>query len=168
LIWKLLALLLLTAALGWWVARGYWRKRHVAHQIQRARSQFASQRERLEGEFLEAAAQLGKPRGLRWVRADLTGPPAFAVDRVNGSIFALVGVIIGFEAIEGGGMEEVEAVANLRNGSAVFCWQSGRWTTDGRAVMNLSPADAIEHYKQTLARVADDDFYNGAGDDSCN
>jgi len=35
-------------------------------QIERARELFKLQRERLEAQFLKAAAATGKPRGLRW------------------------------------------------------------------------------------------------------
>lgn len=136
-----------------WLARGWWRQRRAADQLERAHKAFASARERLEAEFLSAAAERGKPRGLRWVRCDLDGPPFFAIDRTSGDIFALVAVIIGFEAVAGGGMEDVEAVGNLRNGSAVFRWQRGRWTTDGWAIFNLAPPDAIAHYTQNLVPV---------------
>ena len=158
LLWKLIISSLAATAIAWWVARGYWRRRRASRQLRLATQKFPRQRERLERQFLEVAGSLGKPRGLRWTRCDLDGAPVFAIDRVNGDIYALVGVIIGFEAIEGGGMEDVEAVANLRNGSAVFKWHRGGWTTEGRAMFNLSPDDAIEHYKKVLQRVADEDL----------
>jgi hypothetical protein len=50
-------------------------------------------------------------------------------------------------------MEEVEAVANLRQASAVFRWQQRAWTTDGWAIFNLTPEKAIEHYGKQLAPV---------------
>jgi hypothetical protein len=103
-----------------------------------------------EGPFLAAANATGKPRGLRWIGAKLVGDPLFAVDRANGDLYALVPATISFEAIAGGGMEEVEAVGNLREASAVFVHRDGQWTTDGRAVFNLDPASALDHYRESL------------------
>ena len=57
---------------------------------------------------------------------------------------------ISFEAIEGGGMEEVEAVGNLRAATAVFTWKNGQWTTQGRAVFNLEPREVLERYRDSL------------------
>jgi hypothetical protein len=34
-----------------------------------------------------------------------------------------------------------------RNASAVFFYDRGRWNTSGKAVFNLNPAEAIEHFK---------------------
>ncbi len=136
-----------------WLGRGWWRHRRAAAELARAHKAFAYHRDRLAAEFLQAAGSQGKPRGLRWVRSDLDGPPFFATDRTNGDIYALVAVIIGFEAIAGGGMEDVAAVGNLRSGSAVFRWQRGRWTTDGWAILNLAPPEAIAHYTQNLVPV---------------
>jgi hypothetical protein len=65
----------------------------------------------------------------------------------------LVGVTISFEAIEGGDMEGVAAVGNLRNASAVFAYSGERWTTAGRAVFNLNPAEAVEHFKANYERI---------------
>jgi hypothetical protein len=59
------------------------------------------------------------------------------------------------EAVEGGGMEEVEAVSNLRAATAVFSFdEKTRWTTDGRAIFNLNPAEAIQYYQANLELVA--------------
>ena len=43
-----------------------------------------------------------------------------ARDRANGELVGLAGVTIGFEAVDGGGMEEVEAVGNLRAATAIL------------------------------------------------
>jgi hypothetical protein len=77
-----------------------------------------------------------------------------ARDRVNGEFVGLVGVTIGFEAIEGGGMEDVEAVGNLRAATAVFTHNWREWTTQGRAVFNLEPREVLERYRDSLDGVA--------------
>lgn len=76
-----------------------------------------------------------------------------ARDRANGELVGLVGVTISFEAIEGGGMEEVEAVGNLRAATAVFNWSGREWTTQGRAVFNLEPREVLERYRDSLDAI---------------
>ena len=66
---------------------------------------------------------------------------------------AFVAVTISFEAIEGGPMEDVEAVGNLRAATAVFYFSGGAWHTDGRAIFNLNPTEAIA-YCQDFEMVA--------------
>lgn len=115
--------------------------------------EFDAQRPALEGAFLAAASATGKPRGLRWVQCRLAGPPTFAVDRVSKELYALVGVTVSFEAIAGGGMEDVAAVSNLRAATAVFVHRDNRWTTDGRVVFNLDPAGTLNHYRESLSAI---------------
>jgi hypothetical protein len=122
----------------------------------RAREEFNLQREDLQKRFFEAAASSGKPRGLAWKSCDFHDGALFAVDRANGELHALVGVTISFEAIEGGGMEEVEAVGNLRCATAVFTTRDGQWTTDGRAVFNLEPHETLERFGDSLESFSTD------------
>jgi len=114
---------------------------------------FLQQREHLEAAFFTAAATSGKPRGLRWKNCEWESEVAFARERETGRLAALVAVTIAFEAIEGGDMEGVEAVGNLRNASAVFFYDRGRWRTIGRAIFNLNPGEAIEHFKGQYERL---------------
>jgi hypothetical protein len=51
-------------------------------------------------------------------------------------------------------MEDVEAVGNLRAASAVFRSQRGVWQTDGRALFNLNPSEAVAFYQDNLELVA--------------
>jgi hypothetical protein len=114
---------------------------------------FLQQREHLEAAFFAAAAASGKPRGLRWKDCEWENDVAFARERQTGRLTALVAVTISFEAIEGGEMEGVAAVGNLRCASAVFVFDTGRWRTTGRAIFNLSPTEAIEHLKGQYERL---------------
>jgi hypothetical protein len=122
-------------------------------QTSAAISSFLQQRSRLEGLFLETASSLGKPRGLRWKACDWAESVEFARDRKTGQLFAFVAVTISFEAIEGGDMEGVAAVGNLRNASAVFAFDGRSWGTVGRAVFNLNPDEAIQHFGEHYERV---------------
>jgi hypothetical protein len=108
---------------------------------------FFPQREHLEAQFLQAASRLGKPRGLLWKSCDWDDQVVFAREVLSGKLNALVAVTIHFEAVEGGDMEGVEAVSLPRNASAVFFYEKGRWKTSGKAVFNLNPAEALDHFK---------------------
>ena len=114
---------------------------------------FLQQREHLEAAFFVAAAASGKPRGLRWTNCEWESEVAFARERGTGRLAALVAVTIAFEAVEGGDMEGVEAVGNLRQASAVFFFDAGRWRTTGKAIFNLNPGEAIEHFKGQYERL---------------
>jgi hypothetical protein len=122
-------------------------------QLERARELFKLQRERLEARFLSAAAATGKPRGLRWKDCQWDSEVAFVRERKTGQIAALLGVTIQFEAVEGGDMEGVAAVGNLRNASAVFFFHRGQWQTVGKAVFNMNPHEAVEHFKNQYERA---------------
>lgn len=122
-------------------------------QVERAREMFKLQREKLEAQFLQAAAASGKPRGLRWKDCQWESTVEFVRDRKAGQIAALVGVTIQFEAIEGGDMEGLPAVANLRNASAVFFYHAGQWSTVGRAVFNMNPDEAVRHFSHQYERM---------------
>lgn len=144
-----LAILVAAALAGWW------RSRRGPRQvpIEEARRLFHLQRERLEHRFLLLAAQSGKPRGLEWVECDFADEVAFARDRNSGRLRALVGVTIRFRAAPGGGMEDNPNVENLRAATALFHLEGRQWNTDGRAIFNLNPREAIRHYQQELELV---------------
>ncbi len=136
------------------VAGVLWRRwRAAQQQAQRelARLQFDDDRDGLEQVFLAAASATGKPRGLKWESCKLGDQQVFAVDRVSGELYALVSATISFSAVAGGGMEDVEAVGNLRYASAVFVYRRGSWSSDGQAVFNLEPSEALQHYGESLA-----------------
>jgi hypothetical protein len=137
------------AALAWRPLRLFGREVH----LERARETFALQRERLEAKFAGAAAATGKPRGLLWKECLFDGPATLARDRQTGQLLALVPLTVQFEAVEGGGMEDVEAVADAKVASAVFFFQRGHWETAGKALFNLHPAEALERFKQQYEPV---------------
>lgn len=127
-----------------------------AARYQRAKKDFHRCRERLEAKFWQLAGASGKPRGLRWTGCDFDDDVAYARDRASNELCALVAVTISFEAIEGGGMEDVEAVSNLRAATSVFRHVGGQWRTDGRAIFNLNPTQTIAYYQDNLERVGEE------------
>jgi hypothetical protein len=144
-----IVVVLAAVVLVWRPLRAFGREVH----LERARELFRLQRERLEARFIHAAASTGKPRGLRWKDCQFSSQLEFARDRKTGQIAALVGVTIQFEAVEGSDMEGLPAVGNLRNASAVFFFQRGQWLTAGKAVFNMNPDEAIEHFKGQYERI---------------
>jgi hypothetical protein len=136
-----------------WLLWALLRPSLFTRRIQRALQQFVRNRDALETAFFDAAAGSGKPRGLAWKQCAFLPGVTLARDRANGELVGLVGVTISFEAVQGGGMEEVEAVGNLRAATAVFNWNGREWTTLGRAVFNLEPHEVLERYGDSLDPV---------------
>ena len=130
-----------------------WRLARRQSRMAQARRDFHIQRERLECVFIQHASASGKPRGLSWADCDFEDSVVYACDRRSGELSAFVGLTISFEAIEGGGMEDVEAVGNLRSATAVFHFDGRVWQTRGRAIFNLNPTEAIEHFREQLVMV---------------
>jgi hypothetical protein len=135
-----------------WLA--FWRRLRRGPSPELARRLFPFQRERLELQFLQAASASGKPRGLLWKEIEWGSNVEFARERASGQLAALVGITIRFEAVEGGDMEGLPAVANLRNASAVFFFHDGRWHTVGKAVFNLNPDEALTHFQNQYERLS--------------
>ena len=128
-------------------------KRIRQRRRRRARAEFPELRPDVERQFFAAASASGKPRGLRWKEIRFHEGQSFAVDRVSGALYALVGATVSFEAIEGGPMEDVEAVGNLRAATAVFVFNKGTWTAEGRTIFNLTPQETIDRYQSALKPV---------------
>jgi hypothetical protein len=133
----------------------------AARQVERlARRQrdFRRQREQLEAKFIDRASSSGKPRGLRWSDVAFEDEVSYARDRKTGELRALVAIEVCFEAIEGGGMEEVEAVSNVRAATAEFRHDGESWQTDGRVFFNLAPKGLIRYLHtdlESVDRIAD-------------
>lgn len=137
----ILGLLLAVLLVGWlWT-------RSRAGDASRARRLLERQRPALQRELFARASASGLPRGLRWKSCDFEPGATLARDLNGGRSLAFVGVTVSFEAVAGGPMEDVEAVGNLRAGTAVFTYERGRWTTTGRVLFNLDPQDALRRYE---------------------
>ena len=113
-------------------------------QAERAIDLFRLQREQLEAKFFDMARVQGRPRDLRWLDCDWQSGVTFGRDVESGMLTAFVSVYITFEAVEGGDMEDVEAVGLLRDAAALFHFTNGCWGTGGRALFNMNPSDALQ------------------------
>ena len=49
-----------------------------------------------------------------------------------------------------------DAVGNLQLGTAVFRFDRDHWETEGRAILNLSPSEAIRFYRNDLEKVGEE------------
>ena len=143
LFWLIPLILLVGLALFFWL---FGSRNGSRVPLEHARKLFQEERTRMEAMFFQAASASGKPRGVRWKECQWNELIAWARDKHTGQLLALVGVTIAFEAIEGGDMEGVEAVSNLRNASAVFFFQNGQWQTGGRVIFNLNPDEAVQRF----------------------
>ncbi len=112
--------------------------------LESAQRLFESQQEVLQSQFFQIASTSGKPRGLIWTKTEWKRDIAYARDLNSSLLTAFVGVEISFEAIPGGEMEEVEAVGQIRQASALFHFRNGHWGTGGKAFFNMTPAEAVQ------------------------
>lgn len=142
-------LVALAALAGRWL----WRLGHAVH-VERCRELFRLQHERFEEQLLKAASATGLPRGLRWLKCQITGNAVLVRDTATAGIVALVPVLIDFAPVEGSDMEGVAAANEPRPATAVFTFHGGAWHTAGRVVFNHTPDQAIEAFPE-LQRLPD-------------
>lgn len=112
-------------------------------ETRRAIAEFRLRREGLEAKFHDLASRQGKPRGLKWTKCDWQEPVTFGRDLQSQLLTAFVSVEVHFEAVEGGDMEDVEAVGTIRDATALFHYSKGQWGTGGKALFNMNPEDAL-------------------------
>lgn len=144
------AVMILLVVLAWKPLRKSLRDNEVAKAVQT----FQLQREQLEAKFFDLAVAQGKPRGLRWLECDWQSRVSFGRDVSTGLLTAFVAVNIRFEAVEGGDMEDVEAVATVRDAAALFHYNRGRWGSGGRALFNMNPEDALNRLEGQFEAVS--------------
>lgn len=120
---------------------------------QRAMQRYFAHEQQLRNDFFLRASSQGKPRGLRWVKCDWLNEQQLLKEKSTGLITLLVGINLHFEAIEGGDMEDVEAVGNVRDASAVFHYKQGRWGTGGRVLFNMHPQAAAVRLADSYQRL---------------
>ncbi len=153
--WAVVGVLGACAALwlvAWHLAR--WRKTHREKGLLReARMLFRRRREWLEAEFVTLASEIRKPRDFVWASCDFDDEVAFARDRNNGQLRALVGATVRLESEDGLTDEQGETLVAIRLATAVFRFDNGTWTSDGRTIFNMNPAETIERYGHELEVV---------------
>jgi len=162
-IWILVAavaVLFVAAGLFWRPMRAAWREARLAE----ARRDFHRQRERLEAKFVQLAAGRAKPDGPQWADCEFDDDVAYVRSRSTGEVSALVAVTVHFEGVEeepGPGERNLgergelsaHASGSLRAATAVFRFDGSHWETDGRAIFNLTPSEAIHLYRRDFEMI---------------
>jgi hypothetical protein len=150
--WVFLAAILLLVFLVWaWfpVRAGIARMRFAE-----ARRNFHHQRERLEAKFVQLGMVSTRPEASRWIDCDFEDEVAYARNRTTGELSAFVAVTLEMEDLPDRSTVAGDAVSNLRAATAVFRFDGRHWETDGRAIFNLTPTEAIRHYQRDLELLA--------------
>ncbi|MHC4403893.1 MAG: hypothetical protein ACYTG0_29905 [Planctomycetota bacterium] len=143
-------LLALGAGLAWRPVRAAWRESRF---IEACRD-FHYQRERLETKFVQLGTLRAKPAAPRWSDCDFDDGVAYARNRSTGELSAFVAVTIEVSSDTPDMPHGIPGdVGNLRSATAVFRFTGSHWDTDGRAIFNLSPAEAIHYYRRDLEMI---------------
>jgi hypothetical protein len=150
--WVFPAVVLLVAFLVWtWfpMKAGLERVRFAE-----ARRDFHRQRERLEAKFVQLGTVAERGDAPRWVDCEFEDDVAFARNRTTGELSAFVGVTIVMEDPGGHSVSIEDLAGRYRSATAVFRFNGRRWDTEGKAIFNLTPTEAIRFYHRELELVA--------------
>jgi hypothetical protein len=133
--------------LVWWPMRLSSRETRFAD----ARRDFHFQRERLEMRFIQLAGAQAKPGSPRWADCEFDDDVSYVRNRYTGALSAFVGARVYLEGVD----ESLRAdqACGVREATAVFRFDGRRWATDGRAIFNLTPSEAIRFYERDLEMV---------------
>ena len=107
------------------------------------RDEFLRRQSELTRSWFDGAARSGSPRGLTWTSWIADGEVLHAKDTASCLPLALVPVVVQFEPVEGGGLDDVPQAREPRAVVAVFRWDRRTWVPDGRAIFNLTPLQVI-------------------------
>ena len=116
----------------------------------RARRRFHAQRERLEAKFVQLATMNSQPVSARWDDCDFDDDVAYVRNRGTGELWAFVAVTVATDEADDPPYGLGEVIGNLRAGTAVFRFDRDHWETEGRAILNLSPSEAIRFYQNDI------------------
>lgn len=151
---------------GWWivalvavlltVASMFWRRPRRqpprTSAFAQAKRRFHTQRERLEAKFLQLAAARNTADAPRWADCLFADDVSYVRSRTTGELSAFVAVTVAV----GDSEDERDTAESLQAGTAVFRFDRDHWETDGRAILNLSPGEAIQYYRDQLEIVGEE------------
>jgi hypothetical protein len=144
LIFLIIALVALAAAVFLWRPK---QKTAPALPLSQAKSRFHVQRERLEAKFLKLASARTKPDAPRWTDCNFADDVSYVRNRATGELSAFVAMTLATQELVADSRLATGAVGNLQAGTAVFRFDLDHWETDGRAILNLSPSEAVRHFR---------------------
>jgi len=130
-----------------------WRSRREAAHLVNARKLFHLRREWLEADFITLARRAIETSEVEWSDCDFDDEAAFATARSNRQLCAFVAVTIYLSRSGEGDEGRTRRSAKRREATAVFHFDGRRWFTEGRAIFNLNPLEAIERFQHELEMV---------------
>jgi len=133
------------------------RKTLRTSRLVQAKRRFHTQREHLEAKFVQLAATAVSPDVPQWADCLFGDDVAYVRNRSTGELSAFVAVALATEELNGPFHNSPEAVGNLQAGTAVFRFDRDHWETDGRAILNLNPSEAIHCFRNDL-EIVDEEF----------
>ena len=124
-------------------------------RLNQAKRNFHRQRERLEAKFIQLASTQAKADSPRWADCEFDDAVAYVRNRATGELSAFVAVTVALQGVHDAmAASTADLIGNLRAGTAVFRLDHDHWVTDGRAILNLSPSEAIRFYQDDIEVVA--------------
>ena len=153
--WWLVAVAAVLVVVALFVKRP-WQRRVRAGRFFQAKRRFHTQRERLEAKFIQLAVAHAKPDAPRWVDCTFADDVAYVRNRTTGELSAFVAMTVATEALHRLPPGTTDLVGNYQAGTAVFRFDRDGWVTDGRAILNLSPNEAIHYYRDDLEIVGEE------------
>ncbi len=137
------------------IAWRWWRSAWRVAQFAKARKDFHMQRERLEVKFIQLASANARPNSPHWEDCDFGDDVAYVRSRSTGQLSAFVSVMVAIDGFASNSVDSGNAVRHMRAGTAVFRldYDHGHWETDGRAILNLNPTEAIRFYRNDYEMV---------------
>jgi hypothetical protein len=154
-VWSLPIIAIALLVLGA-VAWGIWWSKWRVTPLTQAKQRFHAQRERLEAKFIQLASAHANPNAPQWADCAFDDDVAYVRDRATGELSAFVAVTIASEDMGAAAGGMADAVGNLQAGTAVFRFDMDHWVTDGRAILNLSPAEAMQRFCKDLEFVEEE------------
>lgn len=151
--WLLIIAILLLTAVYLWHPR---RRAARALRLSQAKRRFHVQREWLEAKFIQLAESHANPNAPRWTDCTFADDVSYVRNRATGELSALVAVTIASEGCDRSFASTADTVGNLQAGTAVFRFDHDHWETDGRAILNLSPTEAVRHYGEDIEIIGEE------------
>ncbi|MGA2033991.1 MAG: hypothetical protein ABSG68_17220 [Thermoguttaceae bacterium] len=130
-------------------------------RLVQAKKNFHRERERLEAKFIRMAASQSKSDAPKWADCEFDDAVAYVRDRSTGELSAFVAVTVAMEGLSpvNSASSPADLIGNLRAGTAVFRLDGAHWETDGRAILNYTPIQAIRLYQNDIEVVAQESAY---------
>ena len=149
-------IILATALLGLSAIAILWRPLLISWREARfveARRNFHLQRERLEAKFMILGMVEDRAIEDRWSDCRFDDDVAYARSRASGELSAFVAVTIHVDDPSSPIMIEGDLGDTSCEATAVFRFDGHHWDTEGRAIFNLTPTEAIHFFERDLEMV---------------